>query len=380
MIAERLVDWMRKDALPFWLANGFDAESGLPFERLHLDGTPDRATPVRLRTAFRQIYVASHAVTLGLASPEAALPLAVRAAERLRACGWNHAGAPGWVHSVALDGTILDAHRDLYDHACALLALAHLHHATGDARYASWIDETLAAVDDVLAAPYGGWAESERGEVPRRQNPHMHLFEASLALYETTGEARHLARAGELFSLFRTRFFDDDLGTLREFFGPAWERTAAYNSGRLDPGHMMEWVWLVRRYGRAAGRDVDDLARRLFEAGQRLGLDEASGFLVDEVDADGTPIGAGRRLWPQTEFLKALTVQWDRTGDTAFSTEADRLAGALFDDYLPKAKPGRWQDHFALDGSAIASHIPASSLYHLLAAVAELIQIEHTRR
>src|SRR3546814_8244829 len=65
---------------------------------------------------------------------------------------------------------------------------------------------------------------------------------------------------------------------------------------------MMEWVWLLRRYSRASGTRVDDLCARLFAAGMSLGRDPASGFLVDEVDARGRSIGAGRRLWPQTEY------------------------------------------------------------------------------
>src|SRR3546814_17805803 len=60
----------------------------------------------------------------------------------------------------------------------------------------------------------------------------MHLFEACLALYETGGDPRHLARAGEIFGLFRTRFFDEELGTLREFFGPAWEGGPARSEER----------------------------------------------------------------------------------------------------------------------------------------------------
>src|SRR3546814_17640066 len=84
----------------------------------------------------------------------------------------------------------------------------------------------------------------------------MHLFEACLVLYETGGDPRHLARAGEIFGLFRTRFFDEELGTLREFFGPAWEGGPAFGYERLDPGHMMEWVWLLSRKRGESGKGV----------------------------------------------------------------------------------------------------------------------------
>ncbi|MBN9011423.1 MAG: AGE family epimerase/isomerase, partial [Rhizobiales bacterium] len=93
---------------------------------------------------------------------------------------------------------------------------------THDPRIERLIGATLATIDHTLAAPNGGWAESDRHELPRRQNPHMHLFEASLALYEITGEPAHLARASSIFDLFRQRFFDPRHRVIREYFGLDW--------------------------------------------------------------------------------------------------------------------------------------------------------------
>jgi mannose-6-phosphate isomerase len=259
-----------------------------------------------------------------------------------------------------------------------LLGLAWLRKATADETLSTWIDETIAVVDTVLAAPSGGHAESDQGEMPRRQNPHMHLFESFLALWETTGEARHLARAGELFELFRTRFLDEADGTLTEYFGPAWERDATWGSDRLEPGHMMEWVWLCRRYARASGRPVDDVTARLFAAAERTGMDAASGFLVDEVAPDGRILLATRRLWPQTEYLKALLLEGEALGDVRLFERADALSARILDTYLAEIPVGCWRDRFDLDGRMVADHIPASILYHLLAPVAEIVRIRES--
>ena len=45
-------------------------------------------------------------------------------------------------------------------------------------------------------------------KLPRRQNPHMHLLEALLALHVATGEKNWLRRAGALVDLFKRRFVD----------------------------------------------------------------------------------------------------------------------------------------------------------------------------
>jgi mannose/cellobiose epimerase-like protein (N-acyl-D-glucosamine 2-epimerase family) len=376
MKLERYVSWLRDQALPFWLDDGRDPASGFFWERLDLAGRPDRAAALRVRVQARQIYVYAHAALARLAPRTASLEAASRALARLRAAAWAPDGRPGWVHSIALDGTVLDARRDLYDHAFMLHALAWMAKATGEPTYRDWIDETLAFVDHGLAAPAGGWAESDRQETPRRQNPHMHLLEASLALAETGAAPRQLARAGEIVGLFRTRFYDEETGSLREYFGPRWEVGPDCGSERLEPGHHMEWVWLLRRYARAGGAEVGGICDRLFANAERLGRDGATGFLVDEVDASGRCLIERRRLWPQTEYLKALLVQLEATGERRLHDAAGALVEALLASYLAGTVPGGWRDQFTLEGTPTTAFMPASSLYHLFVPAIEIARLE----
>lgn len=375
MTLRRYVDWVVNDALPLWAARGFDAGTGLFREKLHLDGTPDTNADIRVRTHMRQVYVFAHSALLGLLPGKAALDTATATMTAIRARAWAPDGAAGWAHRLNHAGAVVDAHRDLYDHAFVLHALAWMAKATGNDVYRTWTDETLDAVDTLMAAPAGGWAESDRHELPRRQNPHMHFLEANLALYETSGEPRHLARAAEIVALFRSRFFDEDIATLREFFGPHWEISETYRSGRLDPGHMMEWVWLLRRYERSTRQPVARHTAALFASAETIGLDRAN-FLIDEVDASGQPLSNGRRLWPQTEYLKACMVAFEASGDRAYLAKADAMAARICDVYLTGAEPGLWIDRFTLDGQIAVDHVPASILYHLLAPVVEYLRLE----
>lgn len=376
MTMRAYVEWMRDVALPFWQERAQDERTGLFYEKLKLDGAPDTQADIRVRTHMRQVYVFAHAAELGLLPREAALARATRAMDVARDFAWAPDGKPGWVHRLTQAGTVSDTKRDLYDHAFVLHALAWMAKATGEPRYHEWTDETLHVIDTAMAAPAGGWAESDGHELPRRQNPHMHMLEACLALYETTGEARHLARAGEIVSLFRTRFFDDKLQTMREFFGPEWERDEAFGSGRLEPGHMVEWVWLLRRYERASMQPVDRLTKALFSSAERIGMD-ASGFLLDEVDATGKSTSDGRRLWPQTEYLKACLVENEMRGDGSFLEKADAMAARMMESYIgANPVPGLWVDRLDLSGGIAVDHVPASILYHLLAPVVEYLRLE----
>ena len=119
-----------------------------------------------------------------------------------------------------------------------------------DPRLEAAIAATLAVVDGPFADPvHGGcWDALPRPDALRRQNPHMHLFEALLALHETTGRADLLDRARALHALAVTRFLDPATGALREYYDDAWRVHPAPGAGRVEPGHLFEWAWLLRRY------------------------------------------------------------------------------------------------------------------------------------
>lgn len=373
MSLNRLKDHFILTVLPFWAENAFDVDAGQFMEGLQTDGSADPSGVVRTRTAARQMYVYAQASVLGVA-PEGALEKAERAFANLKFAAWIGGDKPGYARTINYKtGAVTDPERDLYDHACVLLALAWLYKATGKSAYLDETAELIAVMDKTMAAPQGGWAEDSAGSIPRRQNPHMHVFEALLALWEVGAGKVYEARASELFGLFRSRFFDDEQEVLREFFGPGWQLGDAYGSHRVEPGHMTEWVWLVRRYETLSGLDHCTVRGQLLETALRVGKDKATPFLVDEADLEGTPLKRSRRLWPQAELIKAYVMQAQATGEEVYARKADDVAKALFASYLTQTPEGTWRDCFDLDGKSIATSIPASSLYHLWSGVAELI-------
>ncbi len=369
-LAERWRTWAREVALPFWREQR--RSSGLFLERLHLDGSADETAPLRLRTHARQVYVFAHAYLMGL--DEAGGEVARDGFEVMVASGYRPDGSAGWIHALTPAGDVLDGRRDLYDHAFVLLALAYLlrlQPPPADAR--RLLDATTALFDTVFAASHGGFAETAEGGLPRRQNPHMHLLEASLALFETTGDAAHLARARALVDLFRERFFDRRRGVVREYFTGDWSLLPGDGSDRVEPGHLAEWVWLLDRVERLMGEPTAAERQILFANALRLGITPGSdGFLVDETDPHGTPLGDSRRLWPQTELLKALVVQARSTGDPKLWQQADAVTERLFQTYLAEVPAGTWRDRFTVAGVPAVDHIPASTLYHLLGVVATI--------
>ena len=372
ILAGHLTDWLKKHALPFWATIGYDAQNDRFEEQLTTAGERMREGPIRLMVQARQIYVYSLAMRRRWYEP--ALPLIERAFHSMQRDYHRRDGRGGWVFSIMRDGKVADPTRDLYAHAFVLLAVASYVEATGKSDALAIADETLAFLDDSLLAPRGGgYVEA----VPlraghRRQNPHMHLFEALLALWECSQQRRYLDRAEELFVLLKSRFFQCGSGALIEYFDDGL-RPAAGLDGTVEPGHHYEWCWLLRRFERATGRqDPGSLVDALYAHADRNGFD-SEGLVVDEIFADGTPKTQSRRLWPMTEAIKCNLVEGVR-GRTGCLDKATVLTGLLSRRFLEPALQGGWIDRLDADGRPIGDFVPASSLYHLIGAVDELVQ------
>ncbi len=368
-VATKARRWTIEAALPVWLEKGIDRRRGGFVERLHMDGEPDADAVRRLRVQARQIYVLAHAAHLGW--NDQAKTAALSGFEHMVSRGWKRDGAPGWVHLLEPSGAVADARRDAYDHAFVLLACAWAHRASGDSQILGLARETLDYLDEAMGAPNGGWLEGDPHEGPRRQNPHMHMLEAFLALYEATKDRAWLSRAHDIHALFEERFLCAESGRLREYFADDWTPANGAHANRYEPGHHMEWVWLLGKYGALSGKDVGAQADALYDYAIRHGRDPASGFLWDEIGPDGALKQATRRCWPQTELLKARLARIEAGHNGAARDEAETALGGLLDSYIAPGPRGGWVDRFDARGEPAADYVPASTLYHLFCAIAE---------
>jgi mannose-6-phosphate isomerase len=358
-------DWMIERALPFWATAGFDQSRDCFHERLFPDGTPDADAPRRTMVQARQIYVFTQAAALGW-YPHG-LSLAQRALASLRARALGPDGAPGFVHSVTAEGGIADATRDAYDHAFVLLALATLSRGQSDATLRDLIDATLAFVDAHLTAPDGTLFESVPRRLPRRQNPHMHFYEALLALQDADAHPSAAARAAAHRAHLDARFLDAKSGTLGEFFDDDWKTLA--DDDISEPGHHAEWSHLLHAQARIGGKDVEPLAAHLLDMATR-GADPVTGFVFDGVSRAHAPRVRSRRVWPQTELAKAWLAAHER-GHPGADARAARLLQCVMRDYLAVPCAGGYHDKRDENGAPVGSTMPASTLYHLFSAALE---------
>ena len=353
-IRTRVADWLFDQALPLWAAQGVD-DRGRFWEQLDFNGRPVRGVKRRTRVQARQVYVFCEATALGF---EDGRTVARAGLEALTATCRRDDGL--WISAADDAGAVVDPAPDLYDMAFVLFALAAAHRVLGDAGALPLALQTLAAIDARMAAPHGGWQEALPARLPRRQNPHMHLLEAMLAWQATAPDPAFEAAARESLRLSRAHFQVD--GAIHEFFTAAWALDP--ETGHIvEPGHMEEWAWLLtqaERLGLDTAEAAPGLHRRAWDQGR------SGGFLIREMDADGRPVDAGRRLWAQTEGLRtALLFDRDAAAD---------LTGRLFDTHLATETPGLWIDSYDAEGRPVDRTVPASTLYHLMTAFTALLE------
>lgn len=370
--AGRAKHFLFEHALPLWWERGFDRDADCFHERLALNGEPVRLNR-RIRVQARQTFVYAMAGQLGWPGPwREAVEAGVRV---LTTRGLTPDG--GVAHLLDDTGATVDRRHDLYDTSFVIFALAHASKVLERPDLSVQATQLVDWVKTHWAHPAGGYREGELvTAAPRRQNPHMHFLEALLALHEASGAQRHLDDALAITQLFEKKFVSAEWGALLEYFEEDWRPASGREGFVTEPGHQFEWAWLMDRVYNATRHDARATARRIQIHGEVYGVDPVSGFICDEVWAEGDVKTATGRFWPSTERLKANIVYFESTGDAA-AAEAAVQAFDVIMEYCNAPTSGLWRDRRLPDRSFIEEAAPASSFYHAILSMSELIRVAH---
>ena len=362
----RLSLFVAERALPLWAGAGFDETAQCFHERLGFSGEPVKDVPRRLMVQARQIVVYSRAslVQWSLGGRQ----LASRAFESACRQYRSPNGGPGWIFSVLPDGQPADRTRDLYTHAFVLYMLAWLYRLDGDASILALADNTLSEMESIFMCDGdAGFLSKVPGPKKlREQNPHMHFFEALLTLAEASGKERYLARATSLVQLFDRALADPVTGAVRETFGEGWKPDRPSGENPVEPGHQMEWAWLLREWERLTNSPVGDRVSRLIAHATSYGIDREKGLVRSIVRENGGVVNDASRVWPQTETIRTLCRE-DIHGKV-WPGLVSEITEGLFRTHLQPDLNGGWIDQVNQNGAPTVDYMPASTLYHLAGA------------
>jgi mannose-6-phosphate isomerase len=363
-LQNRFCDWLCDAAYPLWSTRGVDPAGGF-HERLGQDGKP-LAEPRRSRVNPRQAYCFAVAPSLGWRGDVAGLV--------------RH-GLDYWVARyqrpdglfrtlIAADGSVIDDRALLYDQAFGLLAFNVSALVTDRAERERQALELHALVMKHMKRGGEGFENGVPASRPLQSNPHMHLFEAALAGCEVCSESSlWKPLADELAEFALSRFIDAQSGALREFFDEQWNPAEGIQGRIVEPGHQFEWAWLLLRWGGLKHARAKAAALKLIDIGEGHGV--RHGLAVNALLDDFSVHDASARLWPQTERLKAAALAARLTGEARYYSMTVAAAEGLL-RYLDCPLPGLWYDRMDAAGQLVDEPAPASSFYHLVAAVAEI--------
>ncbi|WP_137710472.1 AGE family epimerase/isomerase [Sphingobium sp. RSMS] len=367
--ATRARDWLLNVAAPLWAGRGRTA-SGLFAERMTLSGVPD-ATYFRTFVQARHIFSFIEAGKIGWTGPWRALvgeTVDTLLTKARRADGF-------FVHRLTGDAAHLDGRADLYDQAFILLALAKAGEALDRPTLFDEAERLLDLLQAEWAHPLGGFTEGELVDPSvRRQNPHMHLFEAFIALAEASKRQRFMDAAVTIGMLCKAHFIDSETGALLEYFKDDWTPADGLAGRIVEPGHCLEWAWLFETLALFGWADSPGISDHLTHFARSTGICARRRVTINEVLTDGTTHNGNARLWPQTERTKAAVARYRRLGSEEEASEAAAAAAGL-DLYLDVVMPGLWRDKLTPEGGWIDELAPGSSLYHISCAYGELARI-----
>ena len=349
-----------------WSRYGINKEDGHSYESMNHDWTNNPLGRVRLLTQCRQLYTFSHACQIKN-TPEWQEKLAPLFEFIIS----NYFINDRWIFSLNDDLSVKDKHSDAYALAFILLSFSHYYAVTSDDRALQFMKKTHRFLLENMQAEYGGFFESYPvdSKQVRRQNPHMHLLEGYVAAFKATHDEEYKEAIQSLLSLSLKHFYHKETKTLREFFSTDWSLDPK-TGNQVEPGHHFEWVWLLFQANKILpNSEYTDLAQQLWLTATRYGLAE-NGGIYNQIDGNThQPLDREKRIWPITEYLKAITVM-----PIGKEEKIDRLVKAVsFMQQYYLLPNGRWNEYLNEDNSAKDFPLPGTSSYHIFLGLTEVI-------
>lgn len=360
-----------------WLKQFTDNDAGGFFERLDSNYKPLDMGYRRLLTQCRQMYVFSHAYCL---TNNKDFLVAAEKGYALINDSFHAKNCDGFYFSIKGDASIYDNTYDLYGHAFVLFGLAQYYQASKDIAAIKLAKKTLEFINSNFKVSQGnGYYESLDEHLNpinkvRRQNPHMHLFEACLAMYSATEDQDYLTTADNILELLQNHFFDERTSTLGEFFDDDLN-SDPITGNIVEPGHHFEWVWLLHKRLSCSQSNKSErikyLMNKLFDWARNHGIDNNYGGVFNEVNRNGVILNSSKRIWAIMEAIKAYSVMLYYNDDMhkTLNKELSSLFDIINSNYINQ--DGSWVEICNQDLSPQTNYLPGSTTYHIFSGIVE---------
>lgn len=374
-LIEQSKQWLTQDVFPLWSHQGIDQRTGGFVESLSFEGQA-MDVPRRAMVQSRQIYSFLTGAKLGCCSETVARVAVEQGTHYLMENFSLPSGA--FIYSINPDGSPKGTTPDLYTQAFALFGLAQAYRQSPQEKYKTRAQALVAYLYRERHVATGGFTEiNDQGEKLYRSNPHMHLFEGVIAWMQVDSDPVWKKMGAEIVSLCLNKFIDSESQVLGEYFDEHWNHLREEGRFIYEPGHQYEWAWLLSLYENLTGQDLKAVRHRLFLLAEKHGTSRTRKIVFDEMWSDYTPKTTSSRFWPQCERIKAavrLGHEVPADQQAPYAEGADEALQTLF-RFFETPRKGLWYDMLSDQDSFNGSTAKASSLYHIINAMEEYIEL-----
>ncbi|WP_029041922.1 AGE family epimerase/isomerase [Cucumibacter marinus] len=253
--------------------------------------------------------------------------------------------------------TVRDATLHAYGHAFVVLAAAAALRADiQEAR--PLLEQAWCVLEERLFEPEHGLYADEipagSGSVPepyRGQNANMHLCEAFLLAFETTGDQIYLDRAALLAERICLDLAAHTKGLIWEHYRSDWTPDFIYNQDNPKdlfrpfgylPGHFIEWAKLLVLLDNHRPAEWRlERAEALFDTAMASCWDADKGGIAYSYTPERGILDTDRYYWVIAEAIAASALLAGRTGRTHYWDWYDRL-WSYAEEFFIDAEYGGW--------------------------------------
>lgn len=298
----RYADLYKKELLesvvPFWDKYSINTANGGYYTCLLEDGScfdTDKFIWLQARSVWTYAMLYEE-----VANKDSWLKNAIHGAEFLKKYGRDEQG--NWYFSVTEKGAPLIQPYNIFSDCFATMAFSRLSKITGNQEYAEIAESSFKSVLARQKNPKGIYEKSVATTRP------LQGFSLPMILCNLSLEMEHLLDTAfidqvieEALNQVMNRFYDPNIGLIREFISPEGKAVDSFEGRLINPGHGIEAMWFVMDL---AKRNNDEAliqkAWMISEQIMNFGWDQDFGGILYFKDIKGFPpqqLEWDQKLW-----------------------------------------------------------------------------------
>lgn len=331
-LRNRMENCVRENILPFWCDYMIDEENGGFYGKVNKDHTPDKTYPKAIVLNTRMLWAFTMAYEKF--GDEKYKVLAKRAFEYIRDHFWDKEyGGVYWM--LNYKGVPTEIEKRTYGQAFIVYSMAEYYNAFKDPEALEMAMTTFKLVQDHVKFDNGGYADSvardwqfdpwvitwmmNKDGAMKLLNSHLHMFEATMTLYDATGDEYVKKVLREFLEFLLDVAVEKETHHLKA----GMDRDGNRIDGEINYGHDAECCYLMTWSARLIGdpeliKKADAAALDIMDHVLAEGIDPINGGLYSDIDIRTGHLVKNKIWWTQCEGITSFFNCYQITGDEKY--------------------------------------------------------------